>query len=71
MMTTASKRKVRITLRHGVYFVEYVERKPRQRYLAAQFGADMRTREQVERWVGSQPGLELVQPATNEVRDRR
>ena len=59
MMTTV-KRKVRITLERGVYFVEYVERKPRQRYLAAQFDASMRTREQVEQWVNEQANLELV-----------
>lgn len=58
-MNAIAKRKVRIKLRHGVYFVEYTERKPRQRHLAAQFGADMRTREQVEQWISEQPRLEL------------
>lgn len=56
---TNSKRKVRINLKHGVYFVEYVNRRPRQRYLAAQFAADMRTREQVEQWISEQSNLIL------------
>jgi hypothetical protein len=60
---TTKQREVRITLKHGVYFVEYVDRKPRQRYLAAQFGADMRTREQVEQWVREQANLVLEQDA--------
>lgn len=59
---TTIKRQVRITLRRGVYFVEYVDRKPRQRYLAAQFAMDMRTREEVEQWVSDQPNLTLETP---------
>jgi hypothetical protein len=58
--TKTTKRQVRINLHHGVYFVEYVDRKPRQRYLAAQFAADMLTRGQVEQWIAEQPNLTLV-----------
>ena len=60
---TTGRRKVRVTLNRGVYFVEYVDRRPRQRYCAAQFDAGMRTREQVEQWVNEQSNLVLEQSA--------
>lgn len=60
---TTKQRKVRITLKRGVYFVEYVDRRPRQRYCAAQFDAGMRTYEQVKQWVSARVNLILEQNA--------
>lgn len=58
-MKPVFKRTVRIIRQGDSWAVVYVERKPRQRYQAAQFHENY-TLEQVEQWVRSNAKLELT-----------
>lgn len=59
-----ARRKVRVVERGDSIFVEYVERRPRGRYNAAQFsrwrGSNVAN---VKAWVATQSDLELVEEA--------
>ena len=53
-------RKVKVVERGDSWHVEYVDRKPRQRFLAAQFHKSIKTRAEVVEWVFNNPKLIAV-----------
>ncbi len=54
-------RKVRINFLYNTYFVEYVERKPRGRYLLAQFDSTSSTLDEVKEYIRNKPEVVLVE----------
>lgn len=52
-------REVIVVEERRVIFVQYVERKRRQRHFAAQFDPSMRTVEEVKQWVRDNPKLQF------------
>lgn len=61
MKAAKPKRRVRIVKGVSCWFVEYVDRRPRQRHFAAQFYLPQFDRAYVERYVRGHDRLELVE----------
>lgn len=52
-------RSVKIETVNGVHYVEFVERRKGQRYLAAQFDARDNSIDKVKEWIKNNPNLKL------------